>query len=126
MHPLAVFPHSAPVLACAVRCSSFLTAFCTTLTPLRTLLCACSAPPLAVERVRLVKPDNARAIEEHVIRLARAGKLADRIDEDTLKRMLEEVSGQAEAANGGAAAKKVKIIRKKHADDDEDEDDDDF
>ena len=73
--------------------------------------------------MRLVKPDNARAIEEHVIRLARAGKLADRIDEDTLKRMLEEVSGQAEAAAG--AVKKVKIIRKKHADD-EDDDDEDF
>jgi hypothetical protein len=80
--------------------------------------------PQAVERVRLVKPDNARAIEEHVIRLARAGKLADRIDEDTLKRMLEEVSGQAEAAAG--AVKKVKIIRKKHADDEDEDDDEDF
>jgi programmed cell death protein 5 len=75
--------------------------------------------------VRLVKPDNARAIEEHVIRLARSGKLSDRIDEDTLKRMLEEVSGQAEAQGGGA--KKVKIIRKKRAgEDDDDDDDEDF
>jgi programmed cell death protein 5 len=74
--------------------------------------------------VRLVKPDNARAIEEHVIRLARSGKLADRIDEDTLKRMLEEVSGQAEAQGGGA--KKVTIIRKKRAGEDEDDEDEDF
>ena len=81
-------------------------------------------PPLclAVERVRMVKPDNARAIEEHVIRLARSGKLADRIDEDTLKKMLEDVSGQAEAAAGGV--KKVKIIRKKRAGESESDDED--
>ena len=70
----------------------------------------------------MVKPDNARAIEEHVIRLARSGKLADRIDEDTLKKMLEDVSGQAEAAAGGV--KKVKIIRKKRAGESESDDED--
>jgi len=36
-----------------------------------------------------VKPENARAVEEHVIRLARGGKLQDRVDEDILKKMLE-------------------------------------
>ena len=78
----------------------------------------------AVERVRLVKPENAHAIEEHIIRLARSGKLSDRIDEDTLKKLLEEVSGQAEAAAGGV--KKVKIIRKKRAGESDDDDDEDF
>ena len=70
-----------------------------------------------------MKPENARAVEEHVIRLARGGKLQDRVDEDILKKMLEDVSNMAAEAGGGGV-KKVKIVRKKHADSEEEEDDD--
>ena len=76
-------------------------------------------------RVAMVKPENARAVEEHVIRLARAGKLQDRIDESTLIKMLEDIAAQV----AGSAAKdgkvtKVVIQRRKSKDDDEDDDDD--
>ena len=73
-----------------------------------------------VERVRLVKPDNARAVEEHVIRLARTGKLQDKVNEDTLIKMLEDVSN----LEAKGAVKKVKIVRKKHADSESEEEED--
>lgn len=73
-------------------------------------------------RVAIVKPDNARAVEEHIIRLARAGKISAKITEDGLIRMLEELS-KAEAAAKGAT--KVTISRRKR-DDEDDDDDDDF
>lgn len=76
--------------------------------------------------MRMVKPENARAVEEHVIRLARGGKLHDKVDEDTLKKMLEEVSTMADEARAGAGGvvKKVVIVRKKGALEDDDDDDD--
>lgn len=79
-----------------------------------------------LSRVQMVKPENARAVEEHLIRLARAGKLSDRVDESTLIKMLEDVSAQVESgAAGDGKIKKVIIQRKKRKGSDE-EDDDDF
>lgn len=78
-----------------------------------------------LSRVAMVKPDNARAIEEHVIRLARAGKLQDRIDESTLIKMLEDIAAQVAGSAGGAGkVTKVTIQRRKGNDSDEDNDDD--
>jgi programmed cell death protein 5 len=82
--------------------------------------------PEAVERlarVAIVKPENARAVEDHLLRLARSGKLSAKITEDDVIRILDELSKQAGA--GGGAAKKVVITRKKR-DEDDDDDDDDF
>ena len=79
-----------------------------------------------LSRVQMVKPENARAVEEHLIRLARAGKLSDRVDESTLIKMLEDVSAQVESgAAGDGKIKKVIIQRKKRKGSDK-EDDDDF
>lgn len=72
-----------------------------------------------LNRVAIVKPDNARAVEEHLIKMARAGKIKAQITEDDVIRMLDEVGG---ALSG--AAKKVVITRKKRADEDDDDDDD--
>jgi programmed cell death protein 5 len=74
-----------------------------------------------LSRVSLVKPENARAVEEHIIRLARQNKLQGKIDEDTLKKMLEDVGKLAESASGGV--KKVVIVHKKKNIEDDDDDD---
>jgi programmed cell death protein 5 len=80
-----------------------------------------------VSRVAIVKPENARAVEDHVIKLARAGKLGGaQVDEESVIKMLEEVSAQAEAAGaaaGGGPVKKVTIVRRKRAGSSEDEED---
>ena len=81
-------------------------------------------PIPAVSRVAIVKPDNARAVEDHVIKLARAGKLGGaQVDEESVIKMLEEVSAQAEAAGGGGPVKKVTIVRRKRAGSSESEED---
>lgn len=72
-----------------------------------------------LNRVAIVKPDNARAVEEHLIKMARAGKIKSQVTEDDVIRMLDEVGG---ALSGGA--KKIVITRKKRADEEEDDDDD--
>jgi programmed cell death protein 5 len=75
-------------------------------------------------RVSMVRPENARAVENHIINLARQRKLQDRVDENVLVAMLEQVSDQAKELGGGV--KKVTIVRKKRAGEDDDDDDDDF
>ena len=74
----------------------------------------------------MVKPENARAVEEHLIRLARGGKLSDRVDEGTVIKMLEEVSTLADkhAAGGGAKVTKVTIQRRRELDDSDDDEKD--
>lgn len=68
-------------------------------------------------RVSLVKPDNARAVEEHLLRLAQARKLTAQVGEDDIIRILEEVTR--------AGATRVVVARKKRAGDDDDDDNDD-
>ncbi|KAF0984775.1 hypothetical protein FDP41_000674 [Naegleria fowleri] len=79
-----------------------------------------------LNRISLVKPERARSFEDYVIKLAQTGKLPGKINEETLVKMLEQMSG---------SSTKVKIQRKKSAfdsdeeadeDEDEDEDEDDF
>jgi len=74
-----------------------------------------------LNRVSIVKPENARAVEEHLIKLARTGKLQTKVDEDTLIKMLDDVGKLADAHSG--TVKKVTIQRKKRIDDDSDDDD---
>lgn len=74
-------------------------------------------------RVAIVKPENARAVEDHLLRLARSGKLSAKITEDDVIRILDEVSKQG-GAGGAPVASKVTFTRKKRADDDDDDDDD--
>lgn len=74
-----------------------------------------------LNRVAIVKPENARAVEDHIIRLARGGKLSEKVSEDMLIRLLEEV-GKMEAA--ARAPAKVTITRRKRVDEEDDADDD--
>ena len=48
-----------------------------------------------LSNVKMVKPDVANAIEEHIIRLASAGRLRKPIDDEQLKEMLSSVQGPA-------------------------------
>ena len=73
-------------------------------------------------RVALVKPDAARAAENHLIGLARAGRLREQVSEGALIKVLEAL---AESGGGGGGVTKVRVQRKKRADDDDDDDDDD-
>ena len=45
--------------------------------------------------VRMVKPDVANVIEEHIIKLASTGRLRRPIDDEQLKEMLTTVQGTA-------------------------------
>lgn len=76
-----------------------------------------------LNRVAIVKPENARAVEDHIIRLARSGKLQEQVSDGTLIRLLEQVGNMEAEAKG--ASKKV-VIQRKRRDDDDDDDDDDF
>ena len=77
-----------------------------------------------LSRVAIVKPENARAVEEHIMRLARSGKLSAKISEDDIIRILDEVSKAFSAAPGGAPVAKKVVITRKRMDDDDDDDDD--
>ena len=94
----------------------------------RTMLSSVLTPEAKerLARVSMVRPENARAVEDHILGLARQRKLQAKVDEDVLVAMLEEVSRQAVAQSG--AVRKVTIVRKKRAgaDDDDDEDDSDL
>ena len=75
-------------------------------------------------RVAMVKPDNARAVENHLISLVRGGRLREQVSEGALIKMLEEIAGAGGGAGGGPAATRVRVQRKKRADEDSDDDDD--
>ena len=82
-------------------------------------------------RVAVVKPENARAVEDHLLRAFRAGQLRERVSESLLIRLLDQVSAGPAGARGGgggggAAPGKVTLQRKKRVDEEDDEDDDDL
>jgi len=81
--------------------------------------------PDAVERlnrIALVKPDNARMIENNILMQYQQGRIREKINEAQLKTMLSQISGQTSKPT-------VQITRRKHDDDDDfglgDDDDDD-
>lgn len=45
-------------------------------------------------RIALVKEERARAIEDMLIRMARSGQIKNKVTEDELKGMLEEINTQ--------------------------------
>ena len=76
-----------------------------------------------LSRVAIVKPDNARAVENHIISLARSGKLRQQVAESDVIKLLEELAGSG-GGEGAGPVRKVIIHRKRHTDDDDDNDDD--
>ncbi len=85
-------------------------------------------------RVAVVKPENARAVEDHLLGAFRAGQLRERVSESLLIRLLDQVSAGPPGARGapggggggGGAPGKVTVRRKKRADEEDDDDDDDL
>lgn len=80
-----------------------------------------TSPPFVntVSRVALVKPEKARAVGDMIIQNAMSGRLAQRIDEGELIRILEQVSAQFDKPVT------VKFVRRRDLDSDDDDSDDD-
>eukprot|EP01024_Parvocaulis_polyphysoides_P051009 TRINITY_DN49929_c0_g2_i6.p2 TRINITY_DN49929_c0_g2~~TRINITY_DN49929_c0_g2_i6.p2 ORF type:complete len:126 (-),score=17.52 TRINITY_DN49929_c0_g2_i6:393-770(-) len=68
-----------------------------------------------LSRIGLVKPEKARRIEDMIINMAKMGRLADKISEQSLIQMLEQVNEKTESAM------KVTIQRRRQIEDDEDD-----
>jgi len=67
----------------------------------------------AVARIALVKPDKARAIEDMIIGAARRGAIAEKVSEERLIDLLEQVNERT------APKTKVTIQRRRAFDDDD-------
>jgi len=82
--------------------------------------------PAAAERItrmKLVRPDKARAVEDSLIRAATTGALKQKVSEEQLVAMLGQYE---ESQSGGGGAKKgITIQRRKYGMDDDDDDDND-
>ena len=79
---------------------------------------AAPAPPTpphtpAVARIALVKPEKARAIEDMIIGAARKGALKEKVSEDSLIGLLEQVNEQTQATS------KISFQRRNMWDDDD-------
>ena len=73
-----------------------------------------------LNRVSLVKPDNARAEENHLLSLARGNKLGGaRVDEEMVIKFLEQVGGGK--GPDAAPPSRVIVMRKKGKADSDDE-----
>ncbi|EPZ32026.1 DNA-binding TFAR19-related protein domain-containing protein [Rozella allomycis CSF55] len=69
-------------------------------------------------KIAIVKPEKARVVEEMLIRMRQTGQIRQKVDEDQLKGLLEQISGTTEQAKP-----KVTIQRRRmDYSDDEDED----
>lgn len=69
----------------------------------------------AVSRIALVKPDKARAVENMILASAQRGQITEKISEERLVSMLEQISEKE------GAAKKITITRRRPAFSDEDD-----
>ena len=67
----------------------------------------------AVARIALVKPEKARAIEDMIIGAARKGALKEKVSEDSLIGLLEQVNEQTQATS------KISFQRRNMWDDDD-------
>lgn len=76
-----------------------------------------------LRRIKLVKQQNAREIENAIASMAMAGQLPGRISEGKLIEMLERKS--AASASKSASSSKISIQRKNYGIDSDDEDDND-
>jgi len=65
-----------------------------------------------LSRIALVKPDNAKAVENAILMQYQQGRLQGKIDENQLKALLSQVSGQSTKTT-------VQINRRRYDDEDE-------
>ena len=82
--------------------------------------------PAAAERItrmKLVRADKARAVEDSLIRAATTGALKQKVSEEHLVAMLGQYEESQSA--GGGAKKGITIQRRKYGMDDDDDDDND-
>ena len=59
------------------------------------LLTAAYVVAIAVARIAIVKPDKARALENHFLGLAQKGQLGGKVKESSLVAILEKLEGQS-------------------------------
>jgi len=50
--------------------------------------------PVVVSRLSLVKPEKVKAVEDHLLRMAKSGNLNGKIDDTQLVGLLEKISDQ--------------------------------
>ncbi|DBA01355.1 TPA: hypothetical protein N0F65_001594 [Lagenidium giganteum] len=74
-----------------------------------------------LSRIKIVKPEKARAIEDMVLQMAQRGQLSAKIDEDRLIELLNRVGETSEKART-----KITMKRRTYFSDEEEDDDDDF
>jgi programmed cell death protein 5 len=72
-----------------------------------------------VSRIALVKPDKARAIENMILAAAQRGQLHEKVSEQRLVSMLEQISEKQGGAEAGRGPK-ITIQRRRAFDDDDD------
>lgn len=77
-----------------------------------------------LRRIKLVKPDKAKSVENAIASMAMQGRLPGQINEGKLVEMLERGAGAAGGAAAGSVGA-VSIQRKKYAFDSDDDDDND-
>jgi len=78
-----------------------------------------------LRRIKLVKPDKAKSVENAIASMAMQGRLPGQINEGKLVEMLERGAGAGGAAGAKAGSGNVSIQRKKYAFDSDDDDDND-
>lgn len=83
-----------------------------------------SAAKDRLSRLRLVRKEQCRAVEDALISAATNGKLQGKVSEVELIKLLEQFTGGAESSGGGRGTSRVVIQRKRNNFDDDDDDDD--
>ena len=78
-----------------------------------------------MNRLKLVKKDKARAVEDSLIKAATSGQLRSKVSEEQLISMLDGVNGGAGGEDGAPAKKGVKVQRRNYGMDSDDDDNDD-
>ena len=72
-----------------------------------------------MNRIKIVKPEKARAVEARLIQMAKSGKLKDKVSDESLTGLLESIAGNEEKT-------KVVMKRRTYFDEDSDDNDDDL
>ncbi|WFD28121.1 hypothetical protein MNAN1_003127 [Malassezia nana] len=72
---------------------------------------------MPVSRIALVKPQKAAAISDILLQMARSGQVRQRVSEEQLIMLLDQV----DQAGTNESASKITVSRKKTLDDDDDD-----
>jgi len=83
-----------------------------------------SAASDRLKRLNLVRKEKARSVEDSLIKAAMSGQLKNKISDEQLIAMLEQIGG-GDSAEGGGGKKAVKIQRRSYGMDSDDDDNDD-